>query len=213
MECQLAAAGCYRMKRLRGMTLIELLVAVFAFAVLASLAYSALGQMLNNSDILTERMQRVQEVQLAMRFLESDLLQTAPRPVRDELGDTLEFALQSDLSSQFILALTRTGWANPAGLPRSTLQRLAYQLIDGDLVRYHWYVLDRTFTNEPVQTVLLSDVDAVLFRFLVPGGDWTETWPPLETGGANPANRPRAVEIRLTLPDEGEITRIVEMAP
>ncbi len=38
------------MNRLRGMTLIELLVAVFAFAVLASLAYAALGQMLNNSD-------------------------------------------------------------------------------------------------------------------------------------------------------------------
>jgi general secretion pathway protein J len=201
------------MKRLRGMTLIELLVAVFAFAVLSTLAYAALGQMLNNSDILTSRMQRVQEVQLAMRFLESDLLQTAPRPVRDELGETIEFALQSNLSSQFVLALTRTGWANPAGLPRSTLQRVAYQLVNGDLVRYHWYVLDRTFSNEPVQTVLLTDVDAILFRFLVPGGDWTETWPPLDAGGSNPGNRPRAAEVRLTLPDQGEITRIVEMAP
>ena len=33
------------MNHSRGMTLIELLVAVFAFAVLATLAYSALGQM------------------------------------------------------------------------------------------------------------------------------------------------------------------------
>ena len=39
------------MKRQQGMTLIELLVAVFAFAVLSTLAYAALGQMLNNSDI------------------------------------------------------------------------------------------------------------------------------------------------------------------
>ncbi len=202
------------MRRLRGMTLIELLVAVFAFAVLASLAYSALGQMLNNSDVLTSRMQRVQEIQLAMRFLESDLLQVAPRPVRDELGESYKYALQSDLSSQFALELTRTGWTNPAGLPRSTLQRLAYQLVDGELVRYHWYVLDRTFSNEPVQTALLTDVDAIRFRFLEPGGEWTETWPPLDFGdGVNPRSRPRAVEISVTLADEGEITRIVEMAP
>ena len=201
------------MIRSRGMTLIELLVAVFAFAVLATLAYSALGQMLNNSDVLTSRMQRVQEVQFAMRYLESDLLQVAPRPVRDELGEQRRFALLSDLSSQFALELTRTGWTNPAGLPRSTMQRLAYQLIDGELVRYHWYVLDRTFSNEPVQTALLTDVDAILFRFLLPGGEWTETWPPLNATTVNPQSRPRAVEIRLTLADEGEITRIVEMAP
>ena len=96
-------------------------------------------------------------------------------------------------------------------LPRT--QRLAYQLIDGELVRYHWFVLDRTFTNEPVQTALLTDVDAILFRFLLPGGEWTETWPPLDASSVSPLSRPRAVEIRLTLADEGEITRIVEMAP
>lgn len=201
------------MIRSRGMTLIELLVAVFAFAILATLAYTALGQMLNNSDLLTARMQRVQEIQFAMRYLEADLLQAAPRPVRDELGETYRFALLSDLSSQFALEVTRTGWTNPAGLPRSTMQRLAYQLVDGELVRYHWYVLDRTFTNQPVQTALLTDVDAILFRFLVPGGDWSETWPPLNATTANPRGLPRAVEIRLTLADEGEITRIVEMAP
>lgn len=201
------------MSRSHGMTLIELLVAVFAFSVLATLAYTALGQMLNNSDVLSARMQRVQEVQLAMRYLEGDLLQVAPRPVRGELGETLQFALQSDLSSQFALELTRTGWTNPAGLPRSTMQRLAYQLIDGELVRYHWYVLDRTFSNEPVQTALLTEVDAILFRFLLPDGEWTETWPPPNATSVDPQSRPRAVEISLTLPDEGEITRIVEMAP
>ena len=202
------------MMRHRGMTLIELLVAVFAFAVLATLAYSALGQMLNNSDVLGARMQRVQEVQLAMRYLESDLLQTAPRAVRDELGENYRLAIQSDLSSQFALELTRSGWSNPAGLPRSTQQRLAYQLLDGELLRYHWYVLDRTFSNEPIETVLIDDVDSLLFRFLDASGEWTEQWPPQSTTEiVSRTQRPRAVEIRLTLADEGEIRRIVEVAP
>jgi len=202
------------MIRNRGMTLIELLVAVFAFAVMSTLAYSALGQMLTNSDVLNSRMQRVQEVQLAMRYLESDLLQAAPRPVRDELGENYRLAIQSDLSSQFALELTHSGWSNPAGLPRSTQQRVAYQLVDGELLRYHWYVLDRTFSNEPVETVLIANADSLLFRFLDASGEWTEQWPPQSVGQVvSLTNRPRAVEIRLTLADEGEIRRIVEVAP
>ena len=202
------------MRRNRGMTLIELLVAVFAFAVMSTLAYSALGQMLSNSDVLNARMQRVQEVQLAMRYLESDLLQTAPRPVRDELGENYRLAVQSNLSSQFALELTHSGWSNPAGLPRSTQQRVAYQLVDGELLRYHWYVLDRTFSNEPVETVLIDNADSLLFRFLDASGEWTEQWPPQSASQAvSLTNRPRAVEIRLTLADEGEIRRIVEVAP
>mgnify|MGYP001094586365 CR=1 FL=1 len=202
------------MIRNRGMTLIELLVAVFAFAVMSTLAYSALGQMLSNSDVLNSRMQRVQEVQLAMRYLESDLLQTAPRPVRDELGENYRLAIQSDLSSQFALELTHSGWSNPAGLPRSTQQRVAYQLVDGELLRYHWYVLDRTFSNEPVETVLIDNADSLLFRFLDASGEWTEQWPAQAASQVvGLTNRPRAVEIRLTLADEGEIRRIVEVAP
>ena len=202
------------MKRLRGLTLIEMLVAVFVFAILATLTYQALARSLENYEFLTANMNRVQDVQLAMRFLESDLLQTAPRPVRDELGEQLLPAIRSDASSPFALEVTRGGWSNPAGLPRSTQQRVAYQLLDGELSRYHWYVLDRTFSNEPIQTVLLGNVDAILFRYLRPSGEWVDQWPPVAAAtGVNPQNRPRAVEIVLSLADEGEISRIVEVAP
>ena len=205
------------MNRCRGLILIELLVAVFVFAIMALLAYAAIGQLLNNAEFLENRMERMQAIQTTMRFLESDLLQVAPRPVRDELGDTLVSAIQTSVTSQFALELTRGGWSNPAGLSRSTQQRLAYQLIDGELSRYHWLVLDRTFSNQPVQTVLLDDVDAIGFRYLLSNGEWTDQWPPVGSlgtvGAADLRNRPRAVEIVLVLADEGELTRIVELAP
>lgn len=205
------------MKRCRGLTLIELLVALFVFAVMASLAYSAIGGLLNDAEFLEDRLARMQAIQTTMRFLESDLLQVAPRPVRDELGEALVGAIQTSATSQFVLELTRGGWSNPAGLPRSTQQRLAYQLVDGELSRYHWLVLDRTFSNQPVQTVLLDEVDAIGFRYLLPNGEWTDQWPPLGAGGTvgavDPRSRPRAVEIVLVLTDEGELTRIVELAP
>ena len=202
------------MRYSRGLTLIELLVAVFVFAIMISLTYGTLDRILQNSEFLNAQMDRVQDIQQAMRFLESDLLQAAPRPVRDELGDQVLGAIQSNVSSQFALELTRSGWTNPAGLPRSTLQRVAYQLIDGELVRYHWYVLDRTFSNQPVQTVLLDDVESVFFRYLLASGEWVDQWPPGDSlSGINPRSRPRAVEIELILADEGELTRIVEVAP
>ncbi len=75
-------------------------------------------------------------------------------------------------------------------------------------------MLDRTYSNEPVITELLDDIDSLGFRFLDASGDWSDVWPPTGTqGAASLRARPRAVEFVLSLPDEGEISRLVEVAP
>jgi general secretion pathway protein J len=200
-------------RRSSAFTLIEVLVALAVFGVLSMLAYATLGSTLSNADYLSDRMDRLQSVQRAMRFLTTDLLQTAPRPVRTELGDSYSPALYSSLSGDFAIELTHSGWTNPAGLPRGTLQRVAYRIEDGVLLRYHWGVLDRTYSNEPVVTELLDDVDGLFFRFFGPTGESSEIWPPqAQQGGRGLRARPRAVEIVLTLPDQGEITRLLEVA-
>lgn len=196
-------------------TLIEVLVSLAIFGVMSLLAYAALGTSLSNADLLTERMDRLQAVQRAMSMLSSDLLQAAPRPVRRELGETMAPAVFTSLAGDFALELTRGGWGNPVGLPRGTLQRAAYRLEDDELVRYHWNVLDRTYANEPVAVILLDGVEGLFFRYYQDNGEWTEVWPP---GGQQAETlpvrtRPRAVEIVLTLADEGEITRLIEVIP
>jgi general secretion pathway protein J len=133
--------------------------------------------------------------------------------VRVELGNAPVGALQSSLGSEFALQLTHGGWPNPAGVPRSTLQRTAYRIEDGELIRYHWNVLDRTVNNIPITTVMLDEVDNLAFRFLTVNDEWVGQWPPLTAQAGSGANLPRAVEIVLVLPDEGEITRMVEVAP
>ena len=202
------------LRRRRGFTLIEVMVALAVFGVMWVLSYAVLGSTLENVDYLGERMDRLQNVQRAVRYLSTDLMQAAPRPVRDELGDTYLPAVSSSFGSEFALQLTHGGWGNPAGLPRSTLQRVAYRLEDDKLVRYHWAVLDRTYANEPVATILLDNVESLYFRYYTATGELSETWPPgAQPGGASMRSRPRAVEIVLTLPDEGEITRLLEIAP
>lgn len=201
------------MVRQRAFTLIEVLVALAIFGVLSLLAYTTLGQTLNSADMLTERMDRLQALQRTVQYLSNDLLQAAPRPVRDELGDSVVPALYTSLSGDFALEVTHGGWGNPAGLPRSTQQRTAYRLEDGELVRYYWTVLDRTFANEPIAMVLLDEVESLEFRYLQADGQWSEIWPPQDTGGAGLRARPRAVEFVLTLAGEGEISRLLEVAP
>jgi general secretion pathway protein J len=195
-------------------TLIEVLVALAIFGVMSALAYAALGSTLDNADYLTERMQRLQSVQRTVRYLSTDLLQAAPRPIRSDIGNSYEPALSSTLGGEFALELTHGGWGNPVGLPRGTMQRVAYRIEDDELLRYHWGVLDRTYANEPVVTVLLDDVESLYFRFYSANGEPSEVWPPQgQQGGQELRLLPRAVEIVLTLPDHGEITRLLEIAP
>ena len=201
-------------RKMHAFTLIEVLVSLAIFAILAALAYGALGQTLDSAEFLNERMDRLQALQRTIRLLSEDLQQLSPRPIRDELGESFEPALDTGFQSGFALELTHGGWSNPIVLPRGTLQRSAYRIEEDELIRYHWMVLDRTLANEPVSVALLDGVESILFRFLQANGEWTEQWPPPNRPGALGARqRPRAVEIILTLTGEGEITRLLEVAP
>jgi general secretion pathway protein J len=198
----------------RGFTLIELMVAMAIFAILAALAYGILDQTLQNSEMLTDRMERLQSIQKTMRVIGEDFLQLAPRPVRHDLGGGYSASLTTDIESAYAIELTRSGWSNLLVLPRGTLQRVAYRLEEEELIRYHWNVLDRTLSNEPIAVVLLDEVENMEFRFLQSNGEWTERWPPITTPGAlGLRQRPRAVEVILSLSGEGALTRLLEISP
>lgn len=196
-----------------GFTLIEVVVSVAIFAFLSVLAYQALADTFENVDRLNQRMERIQSVQRTMRIIGRDFMQAAPRPVRDPFNESYVPSVFTSLSSDFALQITRAGWSNPAGLPRSTMQRVAYRIEEEALVRYNWLVLDPTLANEPVGTVLLEDVESILFRYRTSAGDWLEQWPPENVAGPNAWRmRPQAVEVILVLPDEGQISRFFEVA-
>lgn len=201
-------------RRASGFTLIEVLVAVAIFGVLAALAYGALSRTLGSAELLDARSARLEQLQRTVRFLTEDFQQLAPRPVREQLGDVIAPALVTDAQSDYAVELTHGGWSNPAGLPRGTLQRVAWRLQEDELVRYHWTVLDRTLDNQPAGRVLLDGVDSVSFRFLLDNGEWTTQWPPQNRPGPLGWRlRPRAVEVVVTTVDEGEMSRLIEVAP
>ncbi|HNP36454.1 MAG TPA: type II secretion system minor pseudopilin GspJ [Woeseiaceae bacterium] len=196
-----------------GFTLIEVLVALAIFALMSVMAYQALGQSLDNADLLGKRMDRLESIQRTMNLLGRDITQAAPRPVRDPFDDSLRPAFSVRPGTEFALEVTHNGWPNPAGLPRSTQQRVAYRIEDGALIRLNWNVLDPAISSEPNATTLLDDVEGIYFRFFLGNGQWTEQWPPQGAGGlAGMRMRPSLVEVVLTLNDTGELQRFFEVA-
>ena len=108
-----------------------------------------------------------------------------------------------------LVAFTRAGWANAAGIQRPTLERVSYRFAKGTLRRMHWAVLDSTEGTQPVRRDLLTHVKSVTFRFMNDSRQWVDVWP--ATGATTLRSRPFAVQVTLELEDWGEIVRIVEV--
>jgi general secretion pathway protein J len=206
------------MKRSRGFTLIEVMVAVAVAAVLAVMAFGAMRQALDNRERIRTNGARVTALQATIRTLVQDFSQLEPRPVREPVGDGYQPALLGTPGDNAQVMLTRAGWSNPAGVARSTLQRVRYQLRDGALYRDHWLVLDALLQPEPVARRMLDGVRGFRLRYMNEARQWQQEWPAAgpNVGGASGERalrwRPIAVEVTLELEDWGTITRLVEVA-
>jgi general secretion pathway protein J len=200
----------------RGFTLVEIMVAVLIAAILAAMAFGAVGEALQNRDRIRTNGARVTALQVTIRTLVQDFSQLDSRPIRQPLGDGYLPALVATVGNSTQVAFTRGGWANPAGVQRSTLQRVRYELRDGVLYRDHWLALDAQLIPEPVPRRLLDGVRAFRLRYMNDGRQWQNTWPPAPVGGGAPTEReqrwrPIAVEVTLQLEDWGTITRTIEV--
>jgi general secretion pathway protein J len=200
--------------RARGFTLLEVLVAVVIFGIISLLAYGGYNQLIRQSEIVESSATRTRAIQSSIQRMSEDFAMLEPRPIREPLGETLEPALRAGgTRTDTLLDLTRSGWTNPAGLSRSTLQRVTYRLMDNKLERAYWNALDRTLTTEPTSAVLLDKVRTASFRFMDQNQTWHEQWPPLGYSGPDaPRIRPIAVEVTLDLEDWGKLVRLVEVS-
>jgi general secretion pathway protein J len=150
--------------------------------------------------------------------MSQDFMTLEPRPVREPLGDGVQPALRADSRTEQLAEFTHSGWSNPAGVARPTLQRVAYRMQDGILRRDYWAMLDRTLTSQPVSAVMIDKVRSVKLRFMDSTRNWQEQWPAPgnAVGGMNSidafSTRPIAVEITIDLEDWGTLTRLVEVS-
>jgi general secretion pathway protein J len=192
-------------RRATGFTLLELLIVIAIFAIFSVMAYGGLNSVLKTRTEVERAQDRLAELQRAYMRLRDDLQQASPRPVRDVYGD-LAPAFRGVDSPQ-VIELTRRGWRNPAGLPRSTLERVAYRLDERRLIRSTFRVLDQAQDSKAADAVLLTDVESMTLRYLDADRQWRTRWPP-DSADTEAARQPppMAVEIVLETKDQGELT-------
>lgn len=188
-----------------GFTLLELLVAVSIFAVLATLSYGSVRHMLSFDDGLQRATRRYEALRFAVTLMEQDLSALAPRSVRDALGES-EPALRAGLKGELLTFTRRMPDLGPFdGGP--ALRRVRYRVQDGDLYRDVWDVLDRTPDTAFHTQRLLRDVRALKLRFFE-SGSWVEFWP-RDENAVSQAQLPRGVEFTLEFTNALRLRRVV----
>src|SRR5210317_619118 len=125
------------MRNSRGFTLLELVVAMAIFAIMAAIAYSGLNNVLLAREQTDAHAKQLQQLQLAMNWFARDIEQAIDRGVRSEYGEMLPPVIGNDFEG-YLIELTRGGWRNPANHKRSNLQRVAYAVREEQLLRAYW---------------------------------------------------------------------------
>lgn len=189
----------------RGFSLIELLVALAVFAIMAALAYGGLNSIARTRSELGVKETAFRDLMRAVSALDRDLGQTVARPVRGNFGQ----GLPAFIGASDHLEFTRMGFANPQAEPRSNLERVLYELDAGTLKRGHWTVLDRAPGSDPQIVDLQVKAVSIRFQYLDASRQWLDAWPPPQTSDASLL--PRAVQWTLRTQSDGELSGVVQM--
>ena len=140
-------------KKDKGFTLLELVVAMAVFAIMAAIAYSGLNNVLLARSQTEQHSKSLQQLQMAMNWVARDIEQTVDRGVRSEYGELMPPLIGNDFEG-YLIEFTRSGWRNPANHARSNMQRVAYAVRDEKLLRAYWRVLDRAEDSKPLEQEL-----------------------------------------------------------
>lgn len=200
------------MRRSRGFTLLELMIALAVFALMVTLSYSSASMLMDANRNMQGKQAALQQLQRAWVMLERDVHQMVLRKANMGYGEKSP-AVQALDDAGALLEFTRggnpdMGWElRQEGQMRSSLQRVRYVLEKGVLVRQSWNLIDRADSQEAVGLALLEGVKDVGIRFMDERKEWRDEWPEGKT------LLPAALEITLEHDNFGEMKRVLLAHP
>lgn len=184
-----------------GFTLVEMLVAMTIFALLAAAGVGILRSSVDTQSAVDRRLAEVGAVGRLHALLASDLGQAVLRPTGSPGG--VQPAFVGDGQG---MQLVRTGWLNLDGEARSNLQRVEWRLQPGGLARVGHRQIDWGDAGAPA--MLARSVEHVAFRYRGAAGDWSSVW---QASEAEPL--PAAVELSLKLKRQPPLLFVIALPP
>jgi len=213
------------MKKNNGFTLIEVLIALFIFSILAILTMRGIQSTLEAKKRSQQALTQLAELEQAYLIIQNDIEQIINRNVIEPSGgiklafitpvDNLTSSgTKSGLKEQFgynRLEFSRTGDINYLLNHKvSDLLRVAYYQDDDKLVRHTWRQIDPTKNTYVDKRRLLTNLDKLNISFVDANGKTLETWQamPAKTS-INPSqptmNLPRGIIIDFNIKEYGNI--------
>lgn len=182
--------------RVRGLTLIELLVAIAIFAILGVMSWRAMSHALDSHDKLKAEFETWQHLSRALSFVENDLSQIATRDINNANSlPALQLTTHQDGSASLVF------WRMDG--ERGT-RLTGYDFSDGALQLLRWTPDD--ISQPPTKEPLLTGVTSLRWTFTdgQTSTGWQPTWPP------QPERKqevPAGVKLELDIAGIGKVTR------
>ena len=186
-----------------GFTLVELLVALAIFAVVAMISYQAINASLVSREVIQTRLDQLSRINYVFNRMQQDLLQVVKRPVLDEVGNRLPGMLVES-EEESAIEFTHHGRIVSIEPIHHALQRTRYVLQDNKLYRQYWDVLDRVPDTERHSQLLLDNVESIDFEFI--GSGQAANTGQLSAAG-NDTGIPAGLRVMLRTSSYGLITR------
>ncbi|MCM8558198.1 type II secretion system minor pseudopilin GspJ [Sphingomicrobium sediminis] len=189
--------------RKNGFTLIEMLVGLSIFALLASAGVGLLRASADTQAVVDRSLAEQAEVERIALLLDADLSQVALRPRRDANGGDRPAFTGDPNGMDFV----RAGVVALDAAPTSDLRRIGWTVENGRLVRLTFDAVDGPADRLP-EAVLMEDVSGFSLAYRNLSGGWSATWP----DGSGEA-LPRAVRLTLASTRQPQTEFIVALPP
>ncbi|TAJ64937.1 type II secretion system minor pseudopilin GspJ [Brevundimonas sp.] len=189
------------MKTRAGFTLVEVMISLLIFAMLAGAGAAVLSATIDNRFAIKAASDRVGDLQRMRGLLRADLGQATARRSRGPTGrPSPQPLIGAATPGDPVLVLNRAGWSNPGEQARPSLQRVEYRLVGDRLERRASSHLDGARPGPP--QVLYRGVSDVAVAFVRDG----EAAPAFISSLDRPL--PDAVRISMTVKGYGRIDQL-----
>ena len=183
-----------RDEREAGFTLVEVMIALLIFSMLAVAGVAILSFSVRAGAATGARLDGAAALNRTLSVLSADLAQAVDRPARDESGTVRPaFSGEAGTAAAPMLQLVRGGWSNLDAAPRPGLQKVAYQVERGALERVAYPQIDGAAPLAPA--VLMTGVRDVRLRYRIAGA-WSDRW-----DGTAGAALPQALDLTVVRTD------------
>lgn len=192
------------MRKYTGFTLIEILIALFIFAIISVMLSYGLNSVFSIKNRLHTEEENLNTLQMGLILMQRDMTQMVYLPV-NPLYQTNKNAQVMFNGTNTDVTFVSDSYSNPLGEEqRSNLQLVAYHADQGQLTRTLWNDLYPA-QNDAGQSRTFFKVSSLKFQYLSENNLTYDQWPPVNFPKAGP---PKAIVLVMDIANWGTLEQV-----